>query len=409
MAEQENTPLAVLIVEDEAVNAKLLRGIVGKLGHAEQVRIATSLDDAAQALKQRHFDVILLDLNLPDSQGLETVLAVTGLAPTSAVIVITGEYDEQVGLQALRHGVQDYLVKGKYDLYTLDKSIRYAIERKRTELAQKQLLKDLEGVNEELRSFAYIVSHDLKAPLRGIRSLAEWIAEDYADKLGDEGKEQIALLLSRVERMHDLIDGVLQYSRVGRICEDRVEVDLNKLLAEAVELVAPPEHIAIEVAAGLPTIHGEPTRLLQVFENLLSNAVKYMDKPEGRVWVTCEEDGDFWRLGVHDNGPGIDAKHFEKIFQIFQTVHGRDDCDSTGVGLSLVKKIVEMYGGRVWVESEVGRGSTFYVTFPKHRPTEDNGTPADETADEKPTDDEATAGATATDQAPGKTASCPPG
>lgn len=370
MVEDVHKPLAVLIVEDEPVNAAFLRGIVSKLAAVERIETVSSLREAHDRLGREGFDVVLLDLNLPDSAGLDTLMSVTSDWPQVAVVVVTGEHDEHTGLHTLASGAQEYLVKGKYDAYTLQKSIRYAVERKRTEVSQKRLLKELEGVNQELRDFAYIVSHDLKAPLRGISSLAQWIAEDYADKLGDDGKEHLELLLSRVERMHDLIDGVLQYSRVGRICEEQMDVDLNGLLVEAVDMVAAPEHIHIEVAEGLPTVHGERTRLLQVFQNLLSNAVKYMDKPEGQVQVTCEEDGEYWRFGVADNGPGIEQKHFERIFQIFQTVRGGEGRDSTGVGLSLVKKIVEMYGGRAWVESHVGKGSTFYVTLPRrHEPT----------------------------------------
>jgi len=365
MVTELDKPLAVLIVEDEPVNAAFLRGIVSKLAEVGHIETVSSLHEAHDRLGREAFDVVLLDLNLPDSAGLDTLMSVTSDWPQVAVVVATGEHDEHTGLHTLANGAQEYLVKGKYDAYTLQKSIRYAVERKRTEVSQKRLLKELEGVNQELRDFAYIISHDLKAPLRGISSLAQWIAEDYADKLGDDGKEHLELLLSRVERMHDLIDGVLQYSRVGRICEEQVDVDLNGLLAEAVDMVAAPEHIHIEIAEGLPTVHGERTRLLQVFENLLSNAVKYMDKPEGRIHVTCQEDGEHWRLAVADNGPGIEQKHFEKIFQIFQTVHSGESHDSTGVGLSLVKKIIEMYGGRTWVESQVGEGSTFYVTWPR--------------------------------------------
>jgi signal transduction histidine kinase len=227
------------------------------------------------------------------------------------------------------------------------------------------LLRRLAGINEELSHFAYVVSHDLKAPLRGITLLAEWLCEDYGEKLGPEAKEQIALLQSRVNRMHNLIDGVLQYSRVGRIREDMVAVNLNELMPTILDTVAPPAHIRITVDPDLPTITGEKTRIIQVFQNLLSNAVKFMDKPRGEIHVGCVAEAEYWRFRVADNGPGIDAKHFERIFRIFQTLAPRDEYESTGIGLALVKKIVELYGGRVWVESEVGKGSTFFFTFPQ--------------------------------------------
>ncbi len=227
------------------------------------------------------------------------------------------------------------------------------------------LLRRLAGINEELSHFAYVVSHDLKAPLRGITLLAEWLCEDFGEKLGPEAKEQIALLQSRVNRMHSLIDGVLQYSRVGRIREDAVAVNLNEVMPAILDTVAPPAHIRIAVDPDLPTLTCERTRIIQVFQNLLSNAVKFMDKPQGEIRVGCVAEGEHWRFYVADNGPGIEAQHFERIFRIFQTLAPRDEYESTGIGLALVKKIVELYGGRVWVESEIGKGSTFFFTFPQ--------------------------------------------
>jgi signal transduction histidine kinase len=238
-------------------------------------------------------------------------------------------------------------------------------ERKRAEQRRIQVLKELENTNQELKDFAYIVSHDLKAPLRAISSLATWIIADYSDKLDEDGREQMDLLMSRVNRMHSLIDAILQYSRVGRIREEKEWVDLDKLVAEVVDLLAPPEDIKIKVQDRLPSLFFERTRIQQVFQNLLSNAVKYMDKPQGEVRIDCIEVGDCWTFRVSDNGPGIEERYFDKIFQIFQTLSPRDESERTGVGLTIVKKIVEMYGGKVWVESRIGQGSTFLFTVPK--------------------------------------------
>jgi signal transduction histidine kinase len=244
--------------------------------------------------------------------------------------------------------------------------------RKRAEEKQAQLLKQVEAANQELAEFAYVVSHDLKAPLRAIDSLVKWLASDYRDKFDDEGRDQLGLLLGRVKRMHDLIDGILQYSRAGRIREERAEVDLAELLPEVIDLLAPPVHIKVRVETQLPKVTIERTRIGQVFQNLLSNAIKYMDKPEGLIRVGCADDGTFWRFYVADNGPGIDQKDFERVFQLFQTLKPRDQADSTGVGLAVVKKVVDMYGGRAWVESKLGEGSTFLFTLPKGATTEKN-------------------------------------
>jgi PAS domain S-box-containing protein len=237
-------------------------------------------------------------------------------------------------------------------------------DRKLAERQQAEFAEQLKVINQDLQDFAHIVSHDLKAPLRAIRTLADWLATDYQDKLDPQGKENLRLLGSRVDRMQNLIDGVLQYSRVGRTAQETAPVDLRRLLPEVIDNLGVPEHIAIHVEPDLPTVEADATRITQVFQNLLSNAIKYMDKPQGNITVDCVQDDGFWRFSVADNGPGIERKDFERIFKLFQTLTRRDDCESTGVGLTIAKKIVEIYGGRIWVESEVGKGSTFFFTFP---------------------------------------------
>lgn len=244
-------------------------------------------------------------------------------------------------------------------------TVRDISKRKQAEEQRALLIHELESANEELKNFGYVVSHDLKAPLRAIGSLADWISTDYADKFDDEGREHMRLLISRVHRMDGLIDGILQYSRVGRVKETIVAVELNRLVREVIDLLAPPENMTVSIVNSLPTVMTEPTRIQQVFQNLLSNAIKYMDKPEGEIRIACVAEGRQWKFSIVDNGPGIDQQHFEKIFQLFQTLAPRDRVESTGVGLALVKKIVEMYGGRIWLESTVKQGSTFFFTLPR--------------------------------------------
>jgi two-component system sensor kinase FixL len=247
---------------------------------------------------------------------------------------------------------------------------RDVTRNKTIEIRQKKLLSQLEAANQELRDFAYIVSHDLKAPLRAIGSLSDWLISDHGHKLGDDGRELLDLLRSRVQRMHDLIEGVLQYSRLGRIKEDYVKLDVNKVVSDAVDFISPPTNIKIDVKKKLPEVRFEKTRLNQVFQNLIGNAVKFMDKPQGLVQIDCLSKNGDWQFSISDNGPGIEEKYFDKIFQIFQSLSPRDEYESTGIGLTLVKKIIEIYGGRIWIESVVGRGSTFYFTLPKELTSE---------------------------------------
>ena len=228
---------------------------------------------------------------------------------------------------------------------------------------RKKAEETLAAINQELQEFAYVVSHDLKAPLRGIDTLINWIEKDSKDELNEESKENFVILKSRTKRMRDLIDGILKYSRVGRASDERAQIDLGKLIPEIIDLIDPSDGIEITIENELPIVEFEETRLFQVFQNLLSNAVKYMDKPKGDICIGCLEEDGFWKFSVSDNGPGIEEQYFERIFKMFQTLTPRDSYESTGVGLALVKKIVEMCGGKIGVESEVGKGSTFWFTI----------------------------------------------
>ncbi len=225
--------------------------------------------------------------------------------------------------------------------------------------------KELETINKELKDFAYVVSHDLKAPLRGISQLADWISQDYTDVFDEAGKEKIRLLINRVKRTHGLIDGILQYSRAGRIREEVANVNLTAIVRKVIKTLSAPDHIKVTIENDLPLIAGGKIQFEQVFQNLLNNAIKFMDKPRGEVRIGYLDEGDRWKFSVADNGPGIVEKYHEKIFQIFQTLRPRDELESTGIGLTVVKKIIESYGGKVWMESRIGQGSTFFFTLLK--------------------------------------------
>lgn len=238
-------------------------------------------------------------------------------------------------------------------------AIRHDITR------QVTLARELEDTNRELSDFAYVVSHDLKAPLRGIGTLAEWLVADYAHLVDDAGRDQFALLTTRVKRLNALIDGILAYSRAGRSRESAVRVDMDALCRNVADMLSPPAHIRIVVENTLPIVLAEPTKAQQLLQNLLSNAIKFSDKPEGLIRVRCDAHEDGWHFQVADNGTGIEDKYFDRIFELFETLAPRDEVEGTGVGLALVKKIVETGGGRVWVESQRGAGSTFHFTWPR--------------------------------------------
>jgi len=288
----------------------------------------------------------------------------------SDVSVDVKSHDELGELAQSFNEMAEARVMAEEELRQARDQLEDRVEERTSELATanrelERLNYELLSTNKELNDFAYVVSHDLKAPLRGIGSLATWLSTDYQEVLDENGQKQLELLLDRAKRMEGLIESILQYSRVGRVREERETVDLGELVDAAAKMLDIPENIDVKIDGDLPQVTGERTRLTQVFGNLIGNAVKFMDKPEGKVVISCQDDGDFWRLAVADNGPGIDPKYHDQIFQIFQTLSSRDDVESSGVGLTLVRKIVEMHGGRAWVQSEVGKGSTFFFTLPK--------------------------------------------
>jgi PAS domain S-box-containing protein len=241
-----------------------------------------------------------------------------------------------------------------------------SLKKHELELEQKvaERTEQLEFSNKELRDFAQVVSHDLKAPLRAISQLSYWISQDYADKIDQEGQEQLKLLIGRVQRLDNLIEGILQYSRAGKLPEKEKQLDLQLLVEDVIRLLSVPSHINIMIENKLPTYIGDSTRLGQLFQNLIDNAIKYMDKDQGEIKIGYQEKEGYYEFYVSDNGPGIEEKFYDRIFQIFQRLIARDEQEGTGVGLSLVKRIVQIYGGDIWLESDLGKGSTFYFTLP---------------------------------------------
>jgi PAS domain S-box-containing protein len=237
-------------------------------------------------------------------------------------------------------------------------------DKRLIEVERERLIVELKRSNEDLDQFAYVTSHDLKAPLRGIANLSQWVEEDLAEKISEEGRDQMRLLRGRVHRLEALINGILSYSRAGRIRERLELVSIGPLVREVVELLAPPAGMNVTIPADLPTIETERVPLQQVLMNLLSNAIKHANKSDPRVSITCSESRDGYSFMVKDNGPGINPAFHQRIWIIFQTLEPRDKVEATGIGLSIVKKIVESRGGRVWIESVPGAGAEFHFSWP---------------------------------------------
>ena len=234
---------------------------------------------------------------------------------------------------------------------------------KAQEKKKEELLASLSLQNQQLNEYAHVVSHDLKAPLINIHTLVGWFIDDHKDDLGEAVLSPLHQVLFNVEKMDFLIKGILDYSTIDRLESEDKQINLNVLIHEVLQTFLIPDHIKITIQENLPTVYGNAWRFKQVFQNLIQNAINHNDKENGIIEVGCVDKNEYVEFFVKDNGVGIKAEYFERIFKIFTKLESTGS--SSGIGLSIVKKIITFYKGRIWLESEVGIGTTFYFTILK--------------------------------------------
>lgn len=236
-------------------------------------------------------------------------------------------------------------------------------DHKKLQLEKEKLLHKLESSNQSLKEYAYVVSHDLKSPLRSIQALTSWLSNDYSEILDGAGKDYLGLIQDKIESMENLISGILAYSTANTSELKNAEIDLQEVVNEIQNSIYIPKKVKVEIPERLPQIIADRTKMHQLFQNIISNAVMHIEKEVGKVEVLCWDRSGHWEFCIRDNGVGIPKKYHKKIFEIFQSAS--NDKKSTGIGLSIVKKIVDRYNGEVWVESEEGKGTDFYFTLEK--------------------------------------------
>jgi signal transduction histidine kinase len=261
----------------------------------------------------------------------------------------------QEAVQALNREVVERKL-AEQELQSLNETLEQHIANRTAEAERKA---------QYLEQFAYVTSHDLKTPLRAVSHLAQWIEEDLTDKLDDASREQLALLRDRVRRMHDLIEGLLEYSRVGKTSDSENNVDTRELVNEIIDSISPPRGFTIKIKGKMPTLYVDRLQFGQVFSNLISNSLKHHGGDRGKIRIKSESYADVYQFSVCDDGQGIAPEYHAKVFMMFQVLKSSDFESSTGIGLALVKKIVEEHGGTIRLESAFGAGACFYFTWPK--------------------------------------------
>jgi signal transduction histidine kinase len=345
------------------LDRELGRGLVGQ-------PFSAALDAESCGEKWSH---ILRDAKERGGQPVSELVFATGnvvLEPRSFSVL----WDKEAGVvwliehpaDARMEGVRQQVVEVNSELANTQRDL----VRERGRLARS--LADTERSNRALDEFAHAISHDLKAPLRSVANYARWIEEDLGDRLTGEPRAHMDLLRSQVERMRTMINGVLQYARSGRTRATPEAVDVGALVSEVVALLDPPRTCTIDVAPDMPIFVTERAPLFQVLLNLIGNATKHARRADPHVWVSARDTGAAYDFAVRDNGPGIPARAQEKIWALFHTLQPRsvkneDGEEGTGMGLAIVRQLVEMQGGQAWVESEEGKGATFHFLWPKRQ------------------------------------------
>jgi signal transduction histidine kinase len=381
----------ILVAEDDKGVRHTLAASLEKQGY--RVTACQSGREALSHVEQDPPDVVIADLRLPDASGLEILETLKEINPEAAFILMTGYATVETAVDAVNEGAFAYITKPfRMDqvhtvvhkalkqqrllvenrrlvesLQRTNKELHKEVaERKRAEEALAERTAALEAANKELEAFTYTVSHDLKAPLRGMEGFARAILDDYADRLDETGRHYLDMIRGSACRMGALIDDLLRYSRLERGQMKASQVALRPLVEQVCkELGDQIDARGLSVVVGLTieNVDAERQGLHEALANLVENAVKFSGDGGGTITIRSQQEGDAVILSVTDTGIGFDMKYHDRIFGIFERLHRQEDYPGTGVGLAIVQKVAERHRGRAWAESEPGKGSTFYLAI----------------------------------------------
>jgi signal transduction histidine kinase len=368
----ETQRIRVLLVDDDEDDYVIIKGHLSEIrGKEFLLDWAFSYESALPAILDNRHDVYLFDYRLGGTQtGLDLLREAVAHDCHGPVILLTGFGDSAVDSQATDSGAADYLIKHKVTPETLERSVRYAMIHKQSENKLRGLVEELRRSNRDLEQFAYVASHDLKEPLSMVVSYLQLLDKRFRSTMDHDAEEFIRFAVDGATRMQALVNDLLEFSRIGKRDKAFVAVDSNTCLKRALKNL----RIALQESSGvvtndpLPTIDCEESQVTQIFQNLIGNAIKFRGDRQPRVHVSARLKGGHWTFSVKDNGIGIEPQYADRIFVIFQRLHDREEYPGTGIGLAICKRIAERHGGRIWVESTPGQGSTFFFTIAAKRP-----------------------------------------
>ncbi len=363
--------LRALLVEDNALDAALVVRALFKDGFDVSADVVQDEAAFTRMLRSHPPEIVLADYNLPAWKGMEALKVLRSEGLDIPMILVSGALGDVTAVECIKQGATDYVLKD--GLARLPEVVRRALrekhERSLRQQAERDLAKKAEELarsNADLEQFAYVASHDLQEPLRMVTAYTQLLAERFRGKLGEDGDKFIGYASEGAQRMQVLIQDLLAFSRVGRKESSGGSVDCNLVMKEVLqtlESAIQEAHAAVSYE-NLPEVWADRTQIAQVFQNLIGNAIKFRGTKAPAVSVQAEKSDQNWLFRVSDNGIGIPPESAENIFVVFQRLNARSEYAGNGIGLAICKKIIERYGGRIWVESEEGSGSVFKFTLP---------------------------------------------
>ena len=339
----------ILVVEDNVEMNQYLCEILSELYLVES---AKNGEEGLQKALELHPDLIVSDIMMPKMNGVELVHQIRSHLEliSTPIIILTAKADDNLCVQMLKEGAQDCLIKP------------FSADELKARVANLILNKKVE---DELERFIYLASHDLKSPLPAMRHLISWIEEDLGESITKESKKHFDLLRRRTTRMSALLDGLIKYSQAGHVHMDVSKVNSKSMVQDIFHDLNPPESFAFRYDKDLPTFKTAKAPLQQVFSALMDNSIKHHHQSHGQIDIGVQDMGNVYQFYVADDGPGIEPQYHQKIFQLFQTLKPRDVLESSGVGLSIAKKIIESLGCSIHIRSERDKGTVFFFTWPK--------------------------------------------